>query len=230
MPADAGRLSEEDWAVFLENWKIGLSSSTPKERLRSQWKSLLQQYSRRFNSVVQTTSDFELESSNVPQPFAPWAMQSIDQNLLDLLLTTEFFDHHVQETQLKQRQGIRKSKWRQWRKRICSCLGLSVWKLYMYFGRNFMASRDCLVTLHILCSSIISQDISMERRQQYLDEVLYPNILSATVSRKGPICTADIACAETTQLRFSFRFQDFKNMKWPEVPSGELRSTHKYYS
>lgn len=219
MPAEAGRLSEEDWAVFLENWGIGLSSSTPKERLRSQWKSLLQQYTRRFNSVVQTTSDFDLKSSNVPQLFAPWAMKSIDHDLLELLLTAEFSDHHVQETQPKQKHGIEKSKFKCWRRRIRSCLGLSVWKIYMYFGRNSMASRDCLMTLDILCSSRISQDDSLRRRQQYLDEVLYPNILSVSVSRRGPICTADIACAETTELHFSFHFRDFSYMKCPEVPS-----------
>lgn len=144
---------------------------------------------------------------------------SIDHNLLDLLLTAEFSNHHVQETQSKQKHGSQKSKWRE---RICSCLGLSVWKIYMYFGMNFMTSRDCLMTLYLLCRSRISQDVSMERRQQYLDEVLYPNILIASVSRRGPICTANIACAGTTKLRFCFRFQDFKNMEWPEVPSGEL--------
>lgn len=131
MPADAERLSEEEWAIFLENWKIGLSSSTPKARLRSQWKSLLQQYSRRYNSVVQTASDFELELSNPLQPFAPWAMDNIDHNLLDLLLTAEFFDHFVEETQLKskpERYRARKSKLRM---KIGCCLGFSVWKIYI---------------------------------------------------------------------------------------------------
>lgn len=92
----------------------------------------------------------------------------------------------------------------------------------MYFGKNFMASRDCLMTLNILCSSRFSKDVSMERRKRYLDEVLYRKILSASVSRRGPICTAGTACARTTAMRFCFRVQDFKNMKWPEVPSGEL--------
>ncbi|KUI67194.1 hypothetical protein VM1G_11456 [Cytospora mali] len=91
MPANVDRLSEagDEWAGILENWETGLTKSsssmeTPVQ-LRQQWRNLLQQYSRKFNSVIQTRSDFESDSSIPPQPFAPWAVDNIDHNIPDRL-------------------------------------------------------------------------------------------------------------------------------------------------
>lgn len=119
MSADDERLSEEEWAIFLEDWKTGLAQGvssgpkTDKAWLSCQWRILLQHYSRRFNSVVQTPSDIKLESSNQPaQPFAPWAMHNIAHDL-NMLLVAEFSGLNLkgqgtQKSRLKT-QRLRKS-------------------------------------------------------------------------------------------------------------------------
>ncbi|KUI62928.1 hypothetical protein VP1G_10046 [Cytospora mali] len=237
MSANVDRLSEagDEWAGFLENWKTGLTKGSSMEtpvQLRQQWRNLLQQYSRKFNSLIQTPSDFESDSSIPPQPFAPWAMDNIDHNILDQLLNAEFSHHYQRTASYKKRSGKASAL-----KRLTRSLGLSVWKIYLYLGEDLVESRDCMNILNSLfCSRFktktpaggaTEQYVPPGCRREYLEKVIYPKILSTAVSRRGPTDTTAIACARPVTRALDegreapyFRMQDLVRVKKLMAPSG----------
>lgn len=224
LSAKGNQLSEEEWVQFLVDWKAELTakgSSKPPDWLSHQWRRLLRSYSRRFNSIVQTASDFELGPSDRPQPFAPWAMDNISGTLLDQLLEAEFSGHHNHNMSIKANGKKKKKLSRKDRKRLrfqkkrlnlvretAHALGLSVWTIYLFLGEHFAASQSSMAILHDLCHSKLNiktpagdqtrQDFPLQYwKRKYLEEVIYPKILGAAVKRRGTVNTTPIACART---------------------------------
>lgn len=191
----SGPLDEEAWEAFLQRFKrqTGTSVQLGHTQLRHEWRKLLKNYPRKFNSLVRNGDPELWQSANPPQPFAPWAMANIDSTTLDRLLEAEFTVHW--DLMIFHKSKKHKAK------RACYHSGISLWQLYLYFGNfpiygqsfdNFISIlMHSLMVSHVPTKDQRYKDISVADRRVALD-LIYPHILSTTVARRGPIDTTDI--------------------------------------
>lgn len=106
--------------------------------------------------------------------------------------------------------------------------------MYLYFGEVFVASGASLLQLNQLCCTKFGKKGNkrfLERRKHYLDEVLYPEVLSVSAVHRGrPISTTAIACTGERISMISFRIQDLNHVKRLSGPQGgELQSKMKHH-